>query len=91
MVEARMVWFRQYGGSSIYIFETMLLQDNQTNTLIEVLDINDLINPAKDSVPGRIQEGQEEQDPESFAKQNLVFPSGETLPRCWQDADYQLK
>ncbi|MCU0525915.1 MAG: acetyltransferase [Elainella sp. Prado103] len=69
----------------------MLLQDNQTGTLIEILDIQALINPVKDKVPGRIQEGQEEQDPESFEKQNLVFPSGESLPRCWQDADYQLK
>jgi hypothetical protein len=33
--------------------------------------------------------GQEEQDPETFMKQNLVFPSGENLPLCWLDANYR--
>jgi hypothetical protein len=39
----------------------------------------------------KIQEGQEEQEPESVQKQNLVFPSGESLPMCWIDADYRTK
>jgi hypothetical protein len=37
----------------------------------------------------RVQAGEEEQDPEPIEKQNLIFPSGESLPRCWIDADYQ--
>lgn len=69
----------------------MLLQDKQTGTLIEILDIESLISPAEDQISGQIQEGEEEQDPEKFAKQGLVFPSGESLPKCWLDADYQLK
>lgn len=67
----------------------MLLQNKQTGDLIKVLDTDALINPAQQSVPGRIQEGQEEQDPEQMAKESLVFPSGENLPRCWVDADYR--
>lgn len=67
----------------------MLLQDRQSGSLVEVLDIEELIMPTKDSVPGQIQGGQEEQNPESYAKERLVFPSGESLPRCWVDPNYR--
>jgi hypothetical protein len=67
----------------------MLLQDKQTGNLIEVQDITSLINPAKNTISGSIQEGQEEQPPEEMQKQSLVFPSGEDLPRCWLDANYR--
>jgi hypothetical protein len=69
----------------------MLLQNKQDGTLIKVLDVDTLINPSHDQVPGRTQSGQEEQDPETFSKQELVFPSGESLPQCWLDANYKLK
>jgi hypothetical protein len=68
----------------------MLLQDKQRGTMIEVLEIEKLIDPTESAIKGRVQEGQEEQDPEPIAKTDLVFPSGETLPRCWLDADYRL-
>lgn len=66
----------------------MLLKDKQTDTLVEILDVETLLNPTKPDVPGQIQAGQEEQNPTSFEKENLKFPSGEELPRCWKDADY---
>lgn len=69
----------------------MLLQDKQTGTLIEILDVESLVNPAEGHVSGQVQEGEEEQDPEQFAKQGLVFPSGESLPKCWLDAEYRLE
>ncbi len=69
----------------------MLLQDKQAGTLVKILDVDILIDPSRNDVPGRIQDGQEEQDPEEFSKQNLEFPSGEALPLCWLDADYKLK
>lgn len=69
----------------------MLLHNKQNGTLVEILDVQALINPAQSSIPGRIQDGQEEQAAEEFPKQDLVFPSGESLPKCWVDADYQLK
>lgn len=37
---------------------------------------------------GRLHAGEELQDPEPFAKKELRFPSGETLPRCWLDPSY---
>lgn len=69
----------------------MLLHNKQTDALVEIRDIEALTNPVKQEVPGQIQSGQEEQDAEQFDKQNLVFPSGEPLPRCWVDANYQLR
>jgi hypothetical protein len=67
----------------------MFLQTKDRGVLVEVMDVTELIDPLKPHIHGRVQAGQEEQDPEEFAKGDLVFPSGETLPRCWQDADYQ--
>jgi hypothetical protein len=67
----------------------MLLQDKQTGTLVEVMDIQALINPVDSEIVVRGQAGQEEQDPESKQKKNLSFPSGEDLPRCWLDAEYR--
>ena len=67
----------------------MLLKDKQNETLIEVLDIKSLINPASNQICGSVQNGEEEQPPEEIAKERLIFPSGENLPRCWQDANYQ--
>jgi hypothetical protein len=67
----------------------MLLQNKENGTLVEILDIQEVISPSHAEIMIQVQSGQEEQDPESISKQNLVFPSGESLPRCWIDADYQ--
>ncbi|NJL09865.1 MAG: acetyltransferase [Calothrix sp. SM1_7_51] len=67
----------------------MFLQDQQTDSLIKVLDVEELINPNQETIYGKSQSGEEEQDEESFAKENLIFPSGEALPRCWIDANYK--
>jgi len=67
----------------------MLLQIKNTTDLVKVNDIQELIDPSSDIVHAQDQEGQEEQDSESFKKENLVFPSGESLPRCWLDANYR--
>ena len=67
----------------------MLLQDKETGNLVEINDLQALISPNQDSVTVQSQSGEEEQDPEPLSKANLVFPSGESLPRCWVDANYQ--
>lgn len=67
----------------------MLLKDKEHGTLVKVTDIETLINPLASAVMGRSQAGQEEQDPEEFSKENLLFPSDEVLPRCWREPDYQ--
>lgn len=69
----------------------MLLQVKNTSDLVKITDIQELIDPNVNIVHGQDQEGQEEQDTDSFEKQNLVFPSGESLPRCWLDANYRSK
>ncbi|MBD1860130.1 MULTISPECIES: acetyltransferase [Trichocoleus] len=67
----------------------MFLKQQNDDALIEVISVEDLANPMHDKVQGRIQDGQEEQDPKSFAKTELIFPSGESLPRCWLDSHYR--
>ena len=67
----------------------MLLKDKQTGALLKVLDADMLIDPTKSTIMARSQQGEEEQDPEEFAKNSLVFPSDENLPQCWLNADYQ--
>jgi hypothetical protein len=67
----------------------MFLQDKQTGTLVEILDVEALFNPARDAVTIQGQEGEEEQEPETYSKDRLISPSGESLPRCWLDADYR--
>lgn len=67
----------------------MLLKSKESGTLIEILDVQALINPSTNQVPGQNQAGQEEQNPTSFEKRQLIFPSGEELPRCWLDSNYR--
>ena len=69
----------------------MLLQKKDNGTLVEILDVLEVINPIHPQVMAKVQEGQEEQEPEAIQKQNLMFPSGENLPLCWVDADYRQK
>ena len=69
----------------------MFLQNKVSATTVEVKDLEALFNPLRNEIEGRIQEGEEEQDPQSFAKQDLAFASGEELPRCWIDPDYRTK
>ncbi|KPJ92519.1 MAG: acetyltransferase [Gammaproteobacteria bacterium SG8_15] len=57
----------------------MYLKHKQSENLVE-----------QARVAGRYHAGEELQDPENFSKSDLVFPSGEPLPVCWQDPDYKL-
>lgn len=66
----------------------MFLKDKESGSLIEIIDIQPLISPTSSAVPGRDQAGQEEQEPTTYQKEKLVFPSGENLPLCWMDENY---
>ena len=66
----------------------MFLKDRTTGDLVEVLDLEALFDPFRPHVKGRFHAGEELQDPADFAKSELLFPSGEPLPRCWSDPDY---
>jgi len=67
----------------------MFLQLKENSDLVEVLGMSDLFDPFKESITGRLHRGEELQDPESFNKSGLGFPSGEELPRCWTDPNYR--
>jgi hypothetical protein len=69
----------------------MLLKDKQSDGLIEVIDVDELIDPFKDQITGQPQAGEDEKEIASFKKQDLVFPSGEKLPVCWLDSNYKQK
>jgi len=67
----------------------MLLKDKQSGELVKILDADILVDPFKNTVSARLQAGQEEQEPEEYSKDSLVFPSDEDLPLCWKDPNYR--
>lgn len=67
----------------------MFLKNKQNGDVVEVLALDNLFDPNRKAVTGRYHAGEELQDPEPFAKADLVFPSGEALPRCWLDPHYR--
>jgi hypothetical protein len=67
----------------------MFLKDKTNGELVEILTLKELFDPFQDEVVGRYQQGEEEQDPEKLKKAELLFPSGEVLPKCWIDPHYR--
>ncbi|NBC13031.1 MAG: acetyltransferase [Gammaproteobacteria bacterium] len=67
----------------------MLLKDQDTGKLVEVLSLGDLYSPRHERIAGRLHYGEEPQDPAYFDKAKLRFASGEPLPRCWTDPHYR--
>jgi len=67
----------------------MLLKTRSNEHMIEVMNLLELMNLNASEVLGRSQEGEEQQDPQTFDKHDLVFLSGEELPRCWTDPHYR--
>lgn len=69
----------------------MFMQEKETGTLVKVMEVDELIDPLQTSIKARKQAGEEEQSLAPYEKSNLTFPSGEALPRCWVDPNYQMK
>ncbi|GEM80339.1 acetyltransferase [Vibrio superstes] len=69
----------------------MFFKERKTGDLVDIVEMAKLTNLFHDSVEGRFQAGEEQQDPQSFKKSDLVFMSGEELPRCWTDPGYRSK
>lgn len=67
----------------------MYLRRKDDGDAVEVLDLEALFDPNQGDVEGRLHAGEEMQEPETFAKTGLEFPSGEALPRCWTDPHYR--
>ena len=73
---------------SLYDPELAALAIKQASgDLVEVLDVEKLFDPFTTEVAGRLHAGEEMQEPAPFRKADLVFPSGESLPR-WALAAY---
>ncbi|OGI44208.1 MAG: acetyltransferase [Candidatus Muproteobacteria bacterium RIFCSPHIGHO2_01_FULL_65_16] len=66
----------------------MYLKHKKSGDLVEVLDLDALFDPFKSDIRGRFHAGEELPEPAGFRKAELIFPSGEKLPRCWVDAHY---
>jgi len=69
----------------------MFLKERSSGDLVEVLTLKDLFDPFQVELVVRNQKGEEVQDPERIKKAELVFPSGEELPKCWIDTHYRDK
>jgi len=67
----------------------MFLKRKDNDNMIEIIDLETLADPALPSVMGRQHAGEEMQDEEGFEKEELEFPSGEPLPRCWIDLHWR--
>lgn len=67
----------------------MFLRHTPSGDLVEVLNLPQLFDPFSCEVTGRFHAGEEMQEPATFSKQELVFPSGEALPVCWRDSQYR--
>ena len=67
----------------------MFVQQKRTKNLIEVLTLQDLYDPFSKEIIGQSHAGEELQDEASYIKSELIFPSGEELPRCWIDPHYR--
>ena len=67
----------------------MYLKDKKSNDLVEVMDTTELVDPCVSTINGRFHSGEELQDATTFDKSNLIFPSNESLPRCWLDPNYK--
>jgi hypothetical protein len=68
----------------------MFLQLKNSSDLVKIMDLQELIDPNSNMIHAKDQEGEEEQETDLYKKEELVFPSGEELPRCWVDANYRI-
>ncbi|OKH18563.1 acetyltransferase [[Limnothrix rosea] IAM M-220] len=69
----------------------MFLRYSLNDTLVEVMEPQTLWDPFQTKVLGRSHAGEEMQEPELLPKKDLIFPSGESLPKAWLDPEYNLE
>lgn len=67
----------------------MFLKHAAKGDLVEILDLPALFDPCAGAVSARFHAGEEMPEADDFKKAELVFPSGEALPRCWVDPGYK--
>ena len=69
----------------------MFLKNRNNGDIIDVINLDALTDLYQNTIIGRYQAGEEQQDPEEVNKSDLVFLSGEELPSCWTDPHYRDK
>lgn len=67
----------------------MYLRDKKSGDVVEVTSLDRLFDPFQGAITGRFHRGEELQEEDEFAKAELQFLSGESLPRCWVDSEYR--
>ncbi|MFW5452539.1 hypothetical protein [Thioalkalivibrio sulfidiphilus] len=67
----------------------MFVKDRNNGHLVEVIDGAALMDPIQKQFKGRYNWGEDLPEPEAFTKADMIFPSGEPLPRCWLDIHYR--
>jgi hypothetical protein len=67
----------------------MFLKNRTNGEMIEVMDMQALTDVYQNTITARYQAGEELQEAEAINKSDLVFLSGEELPRCWTDIHYR--
>ena len=67
----------------------MFLKHKRSSDIVEVMDLEALFDPFRTEVKGRFHAGEEMQEPTGFHKSDMLFLSGEHLPRCWVDPHYK--
>ena len=67
----------------------MFLKERKSSHLVEILDLEELFDLYATEVTGRYHWGEEIQEAAQFKKADLIFLSGEPLPRCWTDSNYR--
>jgi hypothetical protein len=68
----------------------MFLKDASSGDLVQLVDFREATDPHQHEVRVRYQAGEEQGDVVTVAKSGLVFPSGESLPKCWLDPHYRI-
>lgn len=66
----------------------MFLKEKSSSHKFEVMDLNELFSLQHKEITGRYHHSERVQDPVKLKKTDLVFLSGEELPRYWTDPHY---
>ena len=67
----------------------MYLKHIKTGDLVEVIDLQDVVNPHSPTIRVRLDGIEGGQRNDDLLKSDLAFPSGEPLPVCWVDGTFR--
>lgn len=68
----------------------MFVKNLNSGDLAQVDKLSELTDPTAKSVTLHYFAGEEVGEPELVEKSELIFPSGENLPKCWLDSHYRI-